>query len=87
MIYSQFANIAKVGDFVALGGMGIVDGLRNICKRSCYKVIAVTDDRTVFLRGHGKKSSCVVSHYFHSQECAVLSKSEYKALPLTMFGY
>lgn len=77
-VYSDYIKVAKVGDIIVLGGLGIVDGLRNIVKNNTYKVVEVSDE--VYLRQYGKKSCGYVSVSYRSQDCLLLSKKEFNEL-------
>ncbi|MGN1173640.1 MAG: hypothetical protein ACI4SO_07620 [Muribaculaceae bacterium] len=77
-IYSDYIKVAKVGDIIALGGMGIVDGLRNITKSRTYKVVGISDE--VYLRQYGKKSCGYIPVKYRSQDCMLLSKREFNEL-------
>lgn len=86
MKYSQYVEVAKVGDIIMLGGMGIVDGLRHMYKESCYNVMDVSDRKNIYIRKHNKKNWVMVAPSYMEQDCILFSKSEYKKLPNTIFG-
>ena len=77
-IYSDYIKVAKVGDIIVLGGMGIVDGTKYLVRSNTYKVVDVSDE--VYLRQYGKKSCGYISVSYRSQDCLLLSKKEFNEL-------
>lgn len=77
-IYSDYIKVAKVGDIIVLGGMGIVDGTKYLVKSNTYKVVDVSDE--VYLRQYGKKSCGYIPVGYQFQDCVLLSRKEFNGL-------
>lgn len=80
-IYSTILDYipeAKKGDYIVLGGMGVMDGIRNISsKHDVYKVVQVDSD-ICFKQYRGKKRFRTNQKL---QQIALLSKAEFNKLP------
>jgi hypothetical protein len=75
---SDYIPEAKKGDFIVLGGMGIMDGIKNIrSKHDVYKVVQVDSD-ICFKQYRGKNQFRTNQKL---QQIALLSKAEFNKLP------
>ena len=76
---SDYIPEAKKGDFIVLGGMGIMDGIKNInSKHDVYKVVHVDSD-ICFKQFRGKKQLMTSQKL---QQIALLDKAEFNKLPV-----
>ena len=78
----DYLKEAKINDFVAFGGTGILNGLSHInYKSNVYKVVNVSGNNFYFKAYRGK-GRLTIGEYYYSQQVAVLDKSEYSNLPV-----
>ena len=82
----KFNNVSEVttkevGQFIRLGGRGILDGLHGpACKRELYKIVAIQEDGMV-LHPFGARKNKFLSCWKFDQACNVYSYTEFKATP------
>jgi len=68
------------GDYILLGGMGLMNGLAYACKYDAHKIIGVDDDGLVLQR-YGRRKRSILPWHNMEQQYRIISKAEYKGLP------
>ena len=77
----KYLESAKVGDLVALGGLGIVNGLGNLEFRSeVFKVCEVSVINGLVLKSYCGRTRLKIHECFYSQQVGVLTSAEFKKL-------
>ena len=77
----KYLESAKVGDLVALGGLGIVNGLGNLEFRSeVFKVCEVSVINGLVLKSYCGRTRLRIHECFYSQQVGVLTSAEFKKL-------
>ena len=81
MIYSDYEQVAKVGDRIVLGGKGILDGLQHASKSMSHKVVNVAPGH-VSLIAYRSKTRVHIQDSYKDQAVAIYSNKEFAQLPL-----
>jgi hypothetical protein len=77
----KYLESAKVGDLVALGGLGIVNGLGNLEFRSeVFKVCEVSQKNGLVLKSYRGRTRLRIYESFYGQQVGVLTSAEFKKL-------
>lgn len=77
----KYLESAKVGDLVALGGLGIVNGLGNLEFRSeVFKVCEVSQKNGLVLKSYRGRTRLKIYESFYGQQVGVLTSAEFKKL-------
>jgi len=77
----RYLESAKVGDLVALGGLGIVNGLGNLEFRSeVFKVCEVSVINGLVLKSYRGRTRLRIHECFYGQQVGVLTSAEFKKL-------
>ena len=75
----DYKNVAKVGDYIALGGNGFLNGLKVTSKSDCYKVTKIysTSGFVSFKKFGGRNSFTTATE----QKIGVVPTKYYNNLP------
>lgn len=76
----DYKQVAKIGDIIALEGMGILDGLKVTAKTDCFRVYEL-ESSSGFVRFKGYKSRTGLTTST-PQRVALIDKKVYKSLPI-----
>jgi len=76
----DYNNVAKIGDIIALGGNGYIDGLKVTSKNDCFTVKKINgaDKFVSFAKYKGRKLYTVAMN----QQVGVIEKKVYSNLPI-----
>ena len=72
----------KAGDIVVLAGYGIIDGLKVCSKYDTYKVYKKSTDYKLVIKSYRGKKTLTLREDSYDQKICVLSKVEFKNLPV-----
>jgi hypothetical protein len=71
----------NIGNYIAFGGLGIVDGLKLMRDRSwLYKIISIDDDG-LHCKRYGRRKGNVLPPYNFNQGCIIVTQADYKLIP------
>jgi len=77
----KYMESAKVGDLVALGGLGIVNGLGNLeFRNEIFKVCEVSVINGLVLKSYRGRKRLRIHECFYGQPVGVLTSAEFKKL-------
>ena len=77
----KYLESAKVGDLVALGGLGIVNGLGNLeFRNEIFKVCEVSIKNGLVLKSYRGRKRLRIHECFYSQRVGVLTRAEFQKL-------
>lgn len=80
---NEYLQQAKENDVVIFGGKGLIDGIKNIgSKHDTYKVHKNTTIKKIVVKAYRGKKNLTLSHHSHNQQIALLTKKEFKNLPI-----
>ena len=83
-VQSEIIN-QHIGDYIKLGGMGIMDGLKYSKDRNhLYKIISV-DDEGMHVKRYRARRGNVLPTYNFNQACQIISQEEYKNVPIPRY--
>jgi len=72
----------NVGNYLLLGGKGIMDGLAfDPCKFACYKILDA-DNTKITVKGYGSHHASILPSCNYDQEFKIISKKEFAKLPV-----
>ncbi len=71
----------NIGSYIILGGHGIMDGLKCVCKHDAYKIIGFKDNLDLMIKRYKKRINHLLPRHRQHQEAIILTKKEYNALP------
>lgn len=80
---TEYEKQAKVNDIIALGGKGLMDGIKTLkSKHDTFKVAGFKNDGTIIIKRYRSKTKLVVGANSYDQEVALLTNKEFKELPV-----
>jgi len=79
-VQSEIIN-QHIGDYIILGGMGLIDGLKGSHTKYNASRIVKLDNDGMHVRQYNRRNNCYLPHYNFNQSCLILSAREYKKLP------
>jgi len=71
----------NIGKHILLGGMGILDGMKNPTRMSCDRIMGVSDGKPYFKRYGCKTMMSIANPYYWDQEARIVEDAEYRKLP------
>ena len=72
---------SEIGNFVILGGMGIMDGLKSTpCKHSAHKIVNITDEGMT-VRSYRRRVNQILPRHNFGQEAMTYTPAEVKQFP------
>lgn len=83
MKYDKVSDIpaSEIGNYVILGGMGILDGLSLIpCQHSAYKIVNITEDGMTVV-SYGKRKNKFLPRHNFCQEAMTYTLEMVKTMP------
>lgn len=76
----EYKQVAKIGDIIALEGVGLLDGLKVTAKTDCFKVYKLeSSSGFVGFKRYNSKTGLTTST---PQKVALIDKKVYKGLPI-----
>ena len=79
----EYEQVAAVGDKIALGGKGLMDGIKSLeSKHDVVRVHKIEPCGQIVFKRYRGKTPLIVADYAYDQEVAVLSEKEYANLPV-----
>ena len=79
----EYEKVAKVGDIIVLGGVGITDGIKGLSsKHDTYKVSRIKSDGSISIKGYRGRSHLAISACAYNQKVLLLTKKEFSELPI-----
>ena len=79
----EYEKVAKVGDIIVLGGIGITDGIKGLSsKHDTYKVSRIKSDGSISIKGYRGRTHLSISACAYNQKVLLLTKKEFSELPI-----
>lgn len=73
----------NIGNYIQLGGFGIIDGLVGYPRKSAlYRIIGLNAAGDMLLRGYRQRRNSRLPSYNFLQEAIIMSPKEYKKFPI-----
>lgn len=72
---------ANIGNYIVLGGMGIMNGLNHVCKYSAHKILGLDSSHNLQLKQYRARVTSILPAYNFNQEFKIISKKEFANLP------
>lgn len=70
-----------IGEYILLGGLGLLDGMKNPDKASVVKIVGFYDNAPHF-KQYRRRIPVYIPERYWEQEFRFVSKKEYKKLPV-----
>ena len=77
----EYKQVAKIGDIIALEGVGLIDGLKVTSKNDCFKVYKLESSSSDFVgfKKYKAKNGLTTAT---PQKVGLIDKTVYKDLPI-----
>jgi len=70
------------GDYIQLGGRGILDGIKLApCKMGVYKIIGMDDDGGLIVKAYRARGCLVIPQYNQDQQYQIITSKDWRKLP------
>lgn len=78
-----YLEVAKEGDYIALAGYGIMDGIRSVVsKYDVYKVHGNTTKDKLVIRAYRGRTNLILGYDSYDQKIALYSREEFNSLEI-----
>ena len=71
----------NIGNYIALKGHGIMDGLKVYCKWDLYKIVGYDSEGNLVLHRYKAKNNVYLPPHAQDQEYRIYTSKEYEQLP------
>lgn len=79
----EYKKHAQINDRIVLGGKGLMDGIKTLeTKNDTFKVYYIRKDGQIVIKSYRGKKPLIVGAYAYDQQVALLTKKEFKNLPV-----
>ena len=80
---TEYEKQAKINDIIALGGKGLMDGIKTCkSKHDTFKIFGFKTDGSIIVKKYRGKTKFIIGANSYDQEVALLTNKEFKQLPV-----